>query len=170
MTPDFLADWNTQLHLLVGSSDGPITTVQMTARALIIFLIGIGLVRVAATRAFGKWTSFDIIFAVIIGSNLSRALTGSAPFIPTLVATMALVALHALLARAAIRWPWLSALTKGSSTVLVRDGVVDEKALRRKGLGEGDLRMALRSAGHADLSTVRRVVLERNGDINVVAD
>ena len=77
------------LHALIGSQGDDITWWQMSLRAALIFLLGMLMVRFAATRAFGKWSALDIILAVVVGSNLSRAMTGSAPFLPTIVATTA---------------------------------------------------------------------------------
>ena len=155
------------LHALIGSQGDDITWWQMSLRAALIFLLGMLMVRFAATRAFGKWSALDISLAVVVGSNLSRAMTGSAPFLPTIVATTALLGLHAALASASARWSWLSTLTKGSSVALVKDGVADEEAMRRAGIGEGDMRMALRAAGLDDLEDVESAALERNGDINI---
>jgi uncharacterized membrane protein YcaP (DUF421 family) len=157
------------LHAIIGAEGQDISWLQMSLRATLIFTLGILVVRFAATRAFGKWSALDIILAVIVGSNLSRALTGSAPFLPTMIATAVLVVLHGLLALAAARWSWLSTLTKGASVTLVTNGKVDEAAMRRAGIGLGDLRMALRAQGHEDLENVRSVSLERNGDISVIS-
>lgn len=155
-------------HTLVGAQGETISALQMSLRAVLIFVIGLAFMRFAATRAFGKWTALDIILAVIVGSNLSRALTGSAPFAPTVIATLTLILLHAGLSRAVIRWPSLSRILKGRSALLVRDGRTDREALRRHGIGEGDLHMALRARGLAGLETVDAVYLERNGDISVI--
>lgn len=156
------------LHVLIGTQGEDISSGQMALRAVLIFLLGVIIVRFAATRAFGKWSALDIIFAVVVGSNLGRAMTGSAPFVPTLVATVVLVALHGILARASARWSWLGALTKGRSMVLVEDGVVNHDRMRRSGIGEGDLRMALRAQGHEGLEEVQTLSLERNGDITII--
>lgn len=156
------------LHALIGTEGEAISWWQMSLRATLIFFLGVLIVRFAATRAFGKWSALDIIFAVVVGSNLGRAMTGSAPFVATMAATLVLVILHGLLARASVRWSWLGAIMKGRSVVLVRDGVADRAKMERAGIGDGDLRTALRSAGHADLRDVRTVSLERNGDITII--
>lgn len=155
-------------HQLVGSDSGDIVWWQMSVRGVLIFFIGLLLVRTAATRAFGRWGALDIILAVIVGSNLSRALTGSAPFAPTVIATFLLVLLHAFLSWAAIRWPQISDLAKGKPTRLVADGECDWAVMRRHGLGPGDLDSALRASGHETLDQVEAVYLERNGDITVI--
>lgn len=156
------------LHAFVGTQGGDITWWQMSLPAALIFVLGLLMVRFASTRAFGKWSALDIILAVVVGSNLSRAMTGSAPFLPTIIATTALLGLHGALASASARWSWLSTLTKGSSVALVKHGVPDEEAMRRAGIGQGDLRMAIRAAGLEALEDVESAALERNGDINIV--
>lgn len=157
------------LHAIIGTEGGAISWWQMSLRAALIFVLGVLIVRFAATRAFGKWSALDIIFAVVVGSNLGRAMTGSAPFLATLIATLVLVVLHGVLARASARWSWLGHLTKGGAVVLVEDGVADAKRMQRAGIGEGDLRMALRTAGHANLDEVKTVSLERNGSITIIS-
>ena len=64
-----------------------------------IFVFGLALVRLAGRRVFGKWAALDIVVSIIIGSNLSRALTGNAPLWGTLAGTALLMALHWLLAK-----------------------------------------------------------------------
>jgi uncharacterized membrane protein YcaP (DUF421 family) len=157
------------LHAIIGTEGGAINWWQMSLRAALIFVLGVLIVRFAATRAFGKWSALDIIFAVVVGSNLGRAMTGSAPFLATLIATLVLVVLHGVLARASARWSWLSHLTKGGAVVLVENGVANTKRMQRAGIGEGDLRMALRTAGHANLDEVKTVSLERNGSITIIS-
>lgn len=156
------------LHALIGDSTETINTVQMSLRAVTIFVAGLIAVRIAATRAFGKWGALDIIFAVIVGSNLSRALTGSAPFLPTLAATGVLIVLHAAVARLAAHWSWIGRLTKGVDVQLICEGEIDHGALRRNGLGEGDIQSALRVAGYTKASQISEAYLERNGDISII--
>lgn len=160
-------DW-TIAHGLIGHSGEAIRWDQMCFRGFVIFAIGLVFVRVAGERVFGKWGALDILLAIIIGSNLSRTITGGAPFVPTLCATAVLIALHAALAYAAVLWPALGSWLKGRPTQLILDGLVDQRALRRHAVGQGDLQQALRRAGQTEPSAVRAAFLERNGDISVI--
>jgi uncharacterized membrane protein YcaP (DUF421 family) len=155
------------LHALIGVKDD-IAWWQMCVRAALIFAFGLVLVRVAGKRVFGKWTAIDIVLSIIIGSNLSRALTGAAPFVETLVATAVLVGLHSALIMAGVRWPALGHLLKGRGVRLIKDGEADHRAMRRHGIGEHDLEEALRDHGLDDVAQVREAYLERNGDISVL--
>ena len=155
-------------YRLIGSDGADLAWWQMTARAALIFLFGIVLVRVAGKRVFGKWGALDIVLSVVIGSNLSRALTGTAPFVETLITTTALVAMHAALAATAVRVPALGPLMKGRAACLTRDGAFDEKALRRHGIGKHDLEEALREAGLTRRDQAAEAWIERNGDISII--
>lgn len=157
-----------RLHDLIGSEGAVITWWQMSIRAIVIFLFGLVLVRFAGKRLFGQWGAMDIVLSVIIGSNLSRILTGGAPFLPTLAATALLVALYAVLSHAAVRFPRLGPILKGHSALLVSDGKPDARALARQGVGEQDLAQALRCAGIEDIRDVRSAYLERSGQISVL--
>ena len=144
------------------------TTAQMCLRGVIVLTYGVILVRLAGRRLFGRWTPMDIILSVLIGSNFSRTLTGNSPLIPTLVATTLLVVLHAALAHVANRVPLVSRLVKGRSTVLVRDGERDLRAMARAGMGDGDVEEALRQRGLERVDQAREIVLERNGEISII--
>ncbi len=102
-------------------STGNVTWAQECARAGAIFVYGLACVRIAGRRMFGKWAALDIIVAIIIGSNLSRALTGSAPLVGTLAATTLLVGLHWFLAQAAGRWKIWSVILEGRAVDLGQD-------------------------------------------------
>jgi uncharacterized membrane protein YcaP (DUF421 family) len=156
------------LHDMIGTEGAGITWLQMSFRGALIFLTGLLLVRLAGKRLFGKWGAVDTVVAVMIGSNLSRAMTGSAPFGPTLCATAILLLLHAFFIYASVFIPLLSPLVKGKAIPLVRDGVADRATMRRHGIGTGDLEEALRCHGIADLAEVGQACLERNGSISVI--
>jgi len=152
---------------LIGREDA-ITWWQMCVRATLILLFGLVLMRVAGKRVFGKWGAIDIILSVIIGSNLSRALTGTAPFVETLAATTLLVLLHGALVMLAVRAPSLGPLLKGQAVRIVFDGEPDPKVMARHGVGPHDLEEGLRENGFTDCAEAKEVWVERNGDISVI--
>ncbi len=143
---------------------------QECARAALIFAYGLALVRIAGRRVFGKWSALDIVVSIVVGSNLSRALTGGAPLWGTLAATTLLMALHWILSHLAARFPTLSRVFEGRPVHLGEDGRVDGRALRRHAVSEADLGEALRGSGLEDPSGAHRVVLEPSGKISVLKD
>jgi uncharacterized membrane protein YcaP (DUF421 family) len=141
---------------------------QECARAVVIFVYGLILVRIAGRRAFGKWSALDIIVSIIVGSNLSRALTGGAPLFATIAATTLLMAFHWILAHAVARSHLLSRMVEGRSIELARSGVERPAALLRHAISGKDLTEALRQAGVESVSDTRRVMLEPSGKITVI--
>ena len=63
--------WIETIHDLIGKEGGSITWWQMTIRTVVVFLLGLVLVRLFGQRAFGRQTVLDVILAIVIGSNLS---------------------------------------------------------------------------------------------------
>lgn len=156
------------LRDLIGPDSPDIAWWQMSIRAVLIFAYGIVLVRLSGKRTFGKLSAFDIVLAIIIGSNLSRTLTANAPFGPTLAATTLLALLHFTLGRLSIHWRWLGAIIKGSPRKIVSDGEIDHSAMRRGELSYGDLEEALRLHGLEGTDGIKAAYLERNGGISVI--
>ena len=147
---------------------GQITWGQECARAVVIFIYGLVLVRIAGRRIFANWAALDIIASIVIGSSLSRALTGNADLGGTLAATTLLMGLHWLLARAAAVSPRLSHLLEGRPVWLSQAGQIETSVLVRHGVSEAALHQALRSAGLEDASKTRLIVLEPSGKISVL--
>lgn len=157
------------LHAVIGSDSDTILWWQMVIRGVLIFFYTLLLVRVGNRRVFGKNTSFDIVLGVILGSIMSRALTANAPFVPTLAAATSLVLLHWLLAVIAQHSTAFGHLIKGTEILLVKDGQIQEGALKKTNLTEHDLVESLRAnGGTEDVESVKAAYLERNGEISVI--
>ena len=88
------------IRVLIGPDEGNASALQLSVRAVVLLAFGILCIRIAGRRTFSQATPLDIIVAIIVGSNLSRAMTGKAPFFPDLAATLVLVGLHRALAMA----------------------------------------------------------------------
>lgn len=155
-------------HYLFGHSADAITWWQMCGRAVVIFAWAVLLYRIMPRRAFGSSAIGDIVVVVILGSSLSRALTGSAPLIPVMAATATLAVLYWMLSGLSRRYNVLSRLAKGRAALLISNGQVDRQALRRHELGENDLAESLRLHGIEDVGDVGTAYLERNGQISAI--
>lgn len=141
---------------------------QECLRALLIFGYGLALVRVAGRRVFGKWAALDIIVSIIVGSNLSRAITGGAPLAGTLLATALLMGLHWILAHGAARFRPVSRILEGKPIALAAGGTLDATKLRRDGISTADLNEALRQVSVEQVEQTRLIMLEPSGKITVL--
>jgi uncharacterized membrane protein YcaP (DUF421 family) len=147
---------------------GDITAWQECARAAAVFAYGLLAFRLTSRRAFGRWAPLDIVVSIVVGSNLSRAITGNADLGGTLLATSLMLALHWLCARAAARWPAVSRTLEGSPVVLGSRGRIDSSAMSRHNISDADLQEALRAAGIDTTGAAKIIVLEPSGRISVL--
>ena len=146
-----------------------LTAWQMSLRAVVVFAAAIVMLRIGDKRFMGKSTALDVMLGIVFGSTVSRAITGNAPFFPTLAAGVTLVLLHWVLAAIAFRSHGFGKAVKGSPRVLVRDGEVQHEAMRKAHVTEHDLHEALRTNGHPpDIGRIAVAHMERNGDISVI--
>ncbi|MEK0085619.1 DUF421 domain-containing protein [Benzoatithermus flavus] len=152
----------------IGLDAKEIGAAPMMLRAVVVYLVTILVARLGKKRFMGRTTAFDVILGIMLGSIASRAITGNAPFVPTLAATAALVGLHYLLSAATWRWHGFGTFLKGRSRILVRDGMIDRDELRRAHMSEHDLWEDLRGKGIDRLACVAEARLERSGQLSVL--
>ena len=155
-------------HYLIGQQTPHMAWWQMCNRAVLVLLYAVVLYRVAPRRSLTGLSALDIVLTVVMGSSLSRALTGNAPLLPTLAATALLVALYTGLSALAPRSDFVSRLTKGRSVRLIRNGEIDWKMARRSNLGPRDIDEELRMKGLRRLDEVEEAYLERNGAVSII--
>lgn len=151
-----------------GLESKQIGTMQMVFRAVVVYVVTLAVVRLGKKRFMGRTTAFDVILGIILGSTVSRVLTGNTPLLPGLSAAAALVAVHWLFSAIAMRSHGFGWLVKGEAEVLIRDGKVDGDALRIAHMSERDLAADLRSKGISDPKEVAEGRLERSGSLSVI--
>src|SRR5690606_15820522 len=100
---------------------------------------------------------------IMLGSVLSRAITGQAPFFPVLAAGVVLVIVHWLTAFIAYHTDNVGAVVKGRHWLLVEDGKIQEKNVRRTLVSQRDIIEAIRASGAGDsIEDVKQACLERD--------
>jgi uncharacterized membrane protein YcaP (DUF421 family) len=152
----------------LGLEGKDIGLLQMSLRAVIVYVVTVAIVRLGKKRFMGRTTAFDVILGIMLGSIVSRAITGNAPFFPALAASAVLVAMHWLFSGIALHWHGFGWAIKGGPELLVRDGKVDERMMRRVHMTEHDLWEDLRGKSVSDLKQVSEARLERSGQLSVL--
>lgn len=145
------------------------TVLQMSLRAMVIFIITLILLRIAGRRSFGMKSPFDNIIVILLGAILSRAVVGASEFLPTIGAATVIAVLHRLGA-------WLGALNlrfgvliKGQKIVLFKNGRLDSDNMRRALISESDLYASLRNNMNVEsFDSIESAYMENNGQISFV--
>jgi uncharacterized membrane protein YcaP (DUF421 family) len=153
----------------LGADPKDLTFLQVSLRGVIVFLAALLMVRMGSKRSLAEKTAFDAVLIVVLASVLSRAINGSAGFYTSIGASFVLVLLHRFFAWIACRSHFFGKLIKGSPAVIIEDGKLDARTMRRHLVSEHDLEEDLRLDGNLeDFSKVRVARVERSGDISFI--
>jgi uncharacterized membrane protein YcaP (DUF421 family) len=148
--------------------DNGLALYQVAARAVLVYVVGVAIVRVGKSRLAGRATPLDILLGFILGSLLSRGVTGHASLSGTFIASAAIVASHWLLTYLAYYWHGLGDLVKGHARLLVDNGKMQRAQMRLSHISDHDLLEAMRLHGVEDVRQVKRAYKERNGEISII--
>jgi uncharacterized membrane protein YcaP (DUF421 family) len=150
------------------AGDAHLSVLQMAARAILVYIIMVFIVRAGKKRFMARATAFDVILGIMLGSLASRAITGNAPFVETIVSTAVLVALHWMFSAVALHSHSFGVAIKGHAEVVIRDGRIEPAAMRKLHLTPNDLWEDLRTRGIERLEQVKEARLERSGKLSVI--
>lgn len=146
-----------------------LNVLQMSMRAIVTFFIALVLIRYTGMRVFGIKSAFDTCIIIMLGAVLARAIVGASPFIPTIVASTALVIIHKIIAHISVSNPIISHLVKGKPLSLYKDGILNDKNLRKCELSYGDVMEEVRlTTSQNSMDNIDEIFMERTGKISVI--
>jgi uncharacterized membrane protein YcaP (DUF421 family) len=146
-----------------------LTPLQTSARAVVMAVICLILIRLAGRRSFGMGTPVDNVLAILIGAILSRGVTGASPFWSVVAGSATIVALHRVLALIGAYSHWFGKLVKGEARVVFEKGEFVKHNMRYCQVSERDVMSGIRESLHEDsLENVERIFIERNGRFSVI--
>src|SRR5207245_5393442 len=142
---------------------------EILLRTAVVYLVVLLLLRLAGKRELGQMTPFDLVVILLIANAVQNAMVGPDTSVTGgLIAATVLVVLNYGLAQARERLPLLRRALEGTPTLLINDGKFVKEHLRREGLDEELVMMAIREHGVDDLKDVKLAVLETDGSISIV--
>ena len=127
------------------------------------------LTRITGRRELGTLQPFDLILLVVIGDMVQQGVTQNDESVTgTLIVISTIALLTVLISWLSFRFPKVRLITGGESIILVDDGEVIERNLRRERLTHADLEEEARKQQIATLSEIRWAILERDGSVSVI--
>jgi uncharacterized membrane protein YcaP (DUF421 family) len=142
---------------------------QIVLRTIVVFFIGLLLIRISGRRSFGMRTPFDTILIVIFGSVLIRAIMGISPFLHTIVAAATIAVLHRVLGLIAYFSSKAGALIKGDVRVVYENGKFYEGNLKYCMVTVNDILEAVRLNLHEEsFEKIESIIVERGGQISIL--
>ena len=143
--------------------------VELFIRGSVMFWFLVLVFRLVLRRDVGSMGTTDFLFVVLLGDAAQNGMIGdgtSASDCVVLIST--LVFWNVLIDGATWRFPAVEKLFSARRLCLVRDGRCDRRAMRREFISEKELMTKVREEGLEDLSRVKRMYLESDGEISLI--
>lgn len=137
-------------------------------RPMVVYVCLILFLRLFGKRELAQLNPFDLVVLLSLANTVQNAIIGDDNSITGgIIGAFSLLAINWVLMRLLFKLPRVNKALEGSETVLVRHGVVDQKALVDETLTELELLSVIHKQGLNDFSEVEKCVLEPNGNFYV---
>lgn len=137
-------------------------------RSVLLYIASLLAMRAMGKREVGQLQPFELVVVIMIAELAATPMGGvGIPLLYGILPMVALVVCHGLITALCMKWQPFRVWMSGQPTVLMRNGVICEKQMRKSAMDLNDLMEAIRTAGILDPSEVGTVVLEPGGQVNV---
>lgn len=137
-------------------------------RILVVYIFGITIMRLQR-QFMAINTPFNYILSFTLGSILASAVTGEAPFLPVLGMTLFIFMINYLVALGIYKSNRFERLIQGSPDLLVKDGEIQWKGMRKNLITKDELLDAVHEVtNHKNLKLVERAYFENSGRISII--
>jgi Predicted membrane protein len=148
----------------------PVPLVEKLIRPMIVYIVLVLLLRLFGKRELAQLNPFDLVVLLSLSNTVQNAIIGNDNSVTGgVVGAFALLAVNWLVARVLFRSRRLTHALEGRASVLVRNGKLNDAALKRESLTVEDLMSALHRQGFGGLEQVALCELEPNGTFYVEA-
>lgn len=139
-------------------------------RPAIVYLALVVLLRIFGKRELAQLNPFDLVVLLSLSNTVQNAIIGNDNSLSGgIIGAVALLAVNWLVVRVLFSSPKLTRMFEGRATILIRDGKVDQNALKRESLSQQELLDVIHRQGFDSVQKVRRCELEPNGTFYVEA-
>ena len=145
--------------------DGVLRILLIAPAAYVALIL---ILRMSGKRTLAKLNAFDFVVTIAIGSTLASVITSSTlSLVDGLVALGLLVGMQFIVTAASVRLPWVNDVVKAEATLLVRNGELLPRAMRRQRITSDEIEAAIRQSGGRGVEDAEAVFLETDGSLAV---
>jgi uncharacterized membrane protein YcaP (DUF421 family) len=142
---------------------------DLVVRTIYVFVLILIVTRAVGRRELSSMEPFDLILLVVIGDLVQQGVTQSDYSLTgttTVIATMAVLVVAT--AYLSFRFKRLRPLLEGEPTLLIADGELLERNVRRQRMTVQEIEAEARMQSIGTLDDVRYAVLETNGQLSFI--
>ncbi len=139
-------------------------------RPAIVYLALVVLLRIFGKRELAQLNPFDLVVLLSLSNTVQNAIIGNYNSVfGGIIGAVSLLAVNWLAVRALFSSPRLTRMFEGRSSVLILNGQIDHKAVKRESLTKEELYDVIHKQGFDSVHKVQRCELEPNGTFYVEA-
>ena len=144
---------------------------ELVVRGSIMYWFLVLVFRLILRRDVGSMGVTDFLFVVLLGDAAQNGMIGEATSTTDAVVLIStLVFWNVVIDWASWRFRAVERLLAAQRLVLVRDGRCHRRNMRREFITEAELMAKLREQGLEDMSKVKRMYLEPDGEISLIRE
>jgi uncharacterized membrane protein YcaP (DUF421 family) len=148
----------------------PLPLLEKLLRPVIVYLVLVLLLRLFGKRELAQLNPFDLVVLLSLSNTVQNAIIGDDNTVTGgVIGAFSLLGINWLVVRILFRSPRLTRMLEGRPAVLIQNGQIDMKALRRESLTREELIEVVHRQGFEHLHDVRHCELEPNGSFYVEA-
>lgn len=138
-------------------------------RTLALYLILIVTVRLMGKRQIAEMEPAEFVVTMLLANLAAVPMQDNAiPLLSGLIPILTVLAMELILAVLSMKSIPMRALLCGKPSILIANGVIDQKALRQGRISLDELTEKLREKDVFDLSTLQYAILETDGELTVM--
>ena len=142
---------------------------DLVLRAVVVFGFVLLLTRVIGKRELGTLEPFDLILLIVLGDALQQGLTQDDYSLTGAILVVGTIAvLQVFVSWLSYRFPRTRPILEGEPVIVVQDGKLIERNLKRERLTAEEITEEARKQQIAHLSEIRFAVLETGGQISFI--
>lgn len=145
---------------------------EKIVRPLVVYFFLLIAFRLAGKRELGQMTPFDLIVLLTISNVLQNAMIGPDNSLTGgLIGGVTLFVANGLIGRLTLYVPGLARILEGKPTMLIEDGRIITRNLRREVMTRTELERAIRKHDldpETDLPLIKRALLEQDGTVTII--
>lgn len=139
------------------------------ARTVILLIIIVAAVRIMGKRQIGQLQPAELVVTILLSEIAATPMQDNdIPMINSVVAIAVLVSLEILMSVVSMKSIRIRGLLQGNSVILIRDGKIDQKQMKRLRYTIDDLLEALRAKDVFDVTDVQYAIAETDGTLSVL--
>lgn len=138
-------------------------------RSLVLYIVVVIVMRIMGKRQIGQLQPFELVIAIMIAELAAIPMQDvGVPLINGLVPMLVLLFAQLVISYASLKSERIREFVCGSPSIVIENGKINERELKRLRYNLNDLLEQLRSKDIPNISDVEFAILETGGQLNVI--